>query len=78
MIREKRMQKMRKLVNTNLTYLRLQEDLWTIEKEMGENQPVQEKETQSWIKKMFSHFTTELENQIRRSSLESLTEEYIC
>lgn len=75
MILERRKQKIRDIINTNLTYLRLQEDLWTIEKEMGENQPVQAEESQSWVKKMLFRLSAELENQMRRKSTEALTAE---
>ncbi len=75
MIGYKRKQKIRNLINTNLAYLRLQEDLWAIEQEMGENQPLERNEEQNPIKKFFKDMLVDFKNTQRRLSMEALTEQ---
>lgn len=75
MRKNRKTEKAKNLVVTNLTYCRLKAELAIIEEEIAGNQPLPLNEEQNVFKKALNAIATEVENERRRKAVQELTAE---
>lgn len=74
-MRKNKKQKALYNVVNNLTYCRLKADLWAVESELAESQPLVASTEAEGIKKYFNRLLIEVKNQLRRQTVQDLSVE---
>lgn len=67
------MENIKKSVISNLTYCRLQADVYAVEADIADNQPLAAGEEKGIVKKFLNAITTEVQNEIRKKNVQELT-----